>query len=121
MRGGPLVTVGVLSAGGAPVIQLAQSSGDGATGGGLGVLPLIVVMGLIFYFLIIRPQRSRARHQQELSRTLEVGDQVRTYGGLFGVVVKVDDEAVVLGLEEGRVRVAKAAIAVRMTADEDDA
>jgi preprotein translocase subunit YajC len=95
-----------------PVLQLAQASGDG---GGLGFLPGIAFMGLAFYFFFVRPQRSRARHQQELTETLEIGDQVRTYGGIFGVVVRIDEDGVVLGVEEGRIRVAKAAVAARLT------
>jgi len=94
------------------VVYLAQASGD--AGSGLGFLPGLAFMGLALYFFFIRPQRNRTRHQQQVAESLEVGDQVRTYGGLFGVVVRVDDDAVVLGVEEGRIRVAKAAVAVRV-------
>ena len=92
-----------------------------ATGsGGLGALLPLLLFGGAAYFLIMRPQRARARRQQELSTTLEIGDQVQTIAGVFGVVVSIDGDAVVLGLEEGRMRVAKRAIAQRITADEDD-
>ena len=97
------------------MLQLAQTSGDSAGGSSLGILPFLLVLALISYFMFIRPQRTRARRQQELSGSLEIGDQVRTYGGLFGVVVRIDDDVVVLGIEEGRVRVAKPAIAVRIS------
>ncbi|MDH3499819.1 MAG: preprotein translocase subunit YajC [Acidimicrobiia bacterium] len=87
---------------------------DATSGGIAGLLFPLLLFGGIFYFLIIRPQRTRARKQQELSQAIEIGDQVRTYGGVFGVVLSVDEEAVVLGLEEGRMRVAKQAIASRV-------
>lgn len=94
------------------MLQLAQASGES---GGLGILPGLAFMLLALYFFFIRPQRSRARQQQELAEALEIGDQVRTYGGIFGVVVRIDEDGVVLGVEEGRIRVAKAAVAVRFS------
>lgn len=93
---------------------------EASGGGAAGLLLPLLLFGGIFYFLIIRPQRSRLRKQQQLTQELEIGDQVRTYGGVYGVVVAIDDEAVVLGLEEGRMRVAKQAIAARLNADESE-
>ena len=69
------------------------------------------------YFLIIRPQRKRQRNQRALSAALEVGDQVRTIGGLLGVVVGMGDDWVVLGIEDGRIRVQRTAIAARVGPD----
>lgn len=97
------------------MLVLAQETSAGSGIAGL-LLPLLLFGG-IFYFLIIRPQRNRVRKQQELAQAMEIGDHVRTYGGVFGVVVAIDDEAVVLGLEEGRMRVAKQAIAARLNTE----
>ena len=69
------------------------------------------------YFLMIRPQRKRMRRQRELSAALEIGDQVRTIGGLLGVVVGLGDDWVVLGIEDGRVRAQRSAIAGRAGPD----
>lgn len=77
-----------------------------------------IVLALIFYFLFIRPQQTRNRRQQELMRSLEIGDTVRTAGGIFGVIVSIDETEVVLGVEEGRLRVARAAIQTRIEAEE---
>ena len=91
-----------------PVSYLAQ--------GGLSfssLLPLLL-LGALMYFLLIRPQRKRVRRQRELAAALEVGDQVRTIGGLLGVVVGVGDDWVVLGIEDGRIRVQRSAIAARV-------
>lgn len=68
----------------------------------------------IFYFLLIRPQRKRARAQQELAESLQVGDEIRTIGGIHGRVVSTDDESVVLALEDGRIRVSRRAVAARV-------
>jgi preprotein translocase subunit YajC len=70
-------------------IILAQSNG----GGGLGTLIFFIPLILVFYFLMIRPQRARMRQHQELLGTLEVGDEVETIGGIFGTIrTKSDDE-----------------------------
>lgn len=81
-------------------------------------LIFLVLMGLVFYFLIIRPQRKRMKAQQELAATLQVGHEVRTIGGIHGRVVSMDEESVVLQVEEGRIRVARRAIGNRVGSDE---
>ncbi len=95
------------------VAYIAQTAG----GGGLSVLWPLLLLGALMYFLIIRPQRKRTRTQQALSAALEVGDQVRTIGGLMGVVVGLGDDWVTLGIEEGRIRVLRSAVAARMNVD----
>ena len=95
------------------VSYIAQTDG----GGGLSVLWPLLLLGGLMYFLIIRPQRKRTRKQQALSAALEVGDQVRTIGGLMGVVVSIGDDWVTIGIEEGRVRVLRSAVAARMDVD----
>lgn len=72
------------------------------------------MLAAAFYFLFIRPQQKRNRRQQDLMRSLEIGDQVRTAGGIFGVIVAIDDTEVVIGVEEGRLRLARAAIQSRI-------
>ncbi len=54
-------------------------------------LPLIL-MGGVFYFLLIRPQQRRVRAQQALVNAVEVGDEVMTTGGIFGTIVEIDDD-----------------------------
>lgn len=92
---------------------LAQESGAG-----ISSLVFLALMVGIFYLLIIRPQRKRARAQQELSESLQVGDQVRTIGGIHGVVTSLDDTSVVLRVEDGQIRLTRRAIGTRV-GDED--
>ena len=73
-----------------------------------------------FYFLFIRPQQTRNRKQQELMRSLEIGDKVRTAGGIFGIILSIDETEVVLGVEEGRLRVARAAVQTRIEPEEPE-
>jgi preprotein translocase subunit YajC len=60
-------------------------------------LPVLMLGGL--YFVLIRPQRARQRAQQALLRTLEVGDEVMTTGGIFGTIVAIDEEEGILTVE----------------------
>jgi len=90
---------------------LAQTASTGSPWTSLVFLALLIGM---FYFLLIRPQRVRAKQQRELAAALEVGDKVQTYGGVHGVVVGLDDDSVVIGLEEGRMRISRRAIAGKL-------
>ena len=77
-----------------------------------GPIPMLILMGLVFYFLIIRPQQKRMKEHKELVEGLKRGDEVVTQGGLIGKVAKVADEEVTIKLAEGvEVRVVRATIA----------
>ena len=77
------------------------------------------LMILVFWLFIIRPQRRRVKDQQELSDSLSVGQQVRTIGGIEGVVESVDESSVVLRVEDGKLRVTKRAIGSKIGGEED--
>ncbi len=55
-------------------------------------LIMLVVFGLIFYFMILRPQNKRVKEHKSLVESLSKGDEVLTSGGLVGKVVKVSAE-----------------------------
>lgn len=52
---------------------------------------MLVVFGLFFYFMIMRPQQKRAKAHRELMSSISKGDEVLTNGGLIGRVVKVSE------------------------------
>ncbi|MEE8407664.1 MAG: preprotein translocase subunit YajC [Acidimicrobiia bacterium] len=91
-------------------VVFAQESGGF---GGTGSLIFLALMIGVFYFLIIRPQRSRAKKQKDLSESLEIGHEVRTIGGIHGTVVSLDDDSVVITVEDGRIRISRRAIGSR--------
>lgn len=73
------------------------------------------VLVVLFYFLLIRPQRTRARRHQQLVQSLEVGDRIHTIGGIHGVVISLDDESALIEVEDGgRLRVNRGAIGSRL-------
>jgi preprotein translocase subunit YajC len=94
----------------------AQTTGaaapDGLTGLLQGPLPMIVVIGLVFYFLVFRPQQTRAKEHKKLLSDLKRGDNVVTTGGIIGTVYRVtSDDEVSLEIAEGvRVRVVRSTI-----------
>lgn len=100
--------------------MLAQESQPG--GGTIGLLLPLVLMGGIFYFLLIRPQQRRVRQQRELLESLRVGDEVMTAGGMFGTVRQIDPDTdtVTLEISPGTsVRMLRQAIARRLTERDD--
>ncbi|UCD57432.1 MAG: preprotein translocase subunit YajC [Candidatus Hydrogenedentota bacterium] len=60
----------------------------------------LILMFVIFYFLLIRPQQRKQRQHQDMLKNLKKGDRVITSGGLYGVVVKVSEKDVVLEVAE---------------------
>ncbi len=83
--------------------------------GGYSSLIFLALLGAMFYFLLIRPQRTRAKRQAEMASSLEPGDRVQTFGGIHGVVESMDDDSVVLRLEDGRMRVSRRAIGSKIS------
>jgi preprotein translocase subunit YajC len=74
------------------------------------LLPIIVI-GLVFYFLLFRPQRRRQQQQAEMQRRVQPGQRVMTTAGMIGDVVAIEDDAVVLEVAPGvEVRFVKQAI-----------
>jgi preprotein translocase subunit YajC len=69
----------------------AQDAG-GSAGGGFEMLIMLGVFGLIFYFMLYRPQAKRVKEHKNLVTALTKGDEVLTQGGMVGKIVKVSDE-----------------------------
>jgi preprotein translocase subunit YajC len=74
---------------------LAQASGSNAGAGLIGFLPLILIF-VIFYFLLIRPQQVKQKKWGQVLQTLKNGDQVTTSGGMRGTITRVKDDSFVL-------------------------
>lgn len=90
-----------------------------ASGSALPSLLFLALMVGVFYFLIIRPQRKRSQAQKELASSLQIGDEVRTIGGVHGAVVSMTEDTVVLKVEDGQIRFSKRAIGGRAGDDEE--
>ena len=75
--------------------SLAQASPSSETNPVLAFLPLIL-MFIIFYFLLIRPQQTKQKELQEMIKNLKKGDRVVTSGGVIGTIHTLQDDYIVL-------------------------
>ncbi len=89
------------------------TGGQGGTqGGGFGALIPLVLMFVIFYFLLIRPQQKKQKEHRKMIENLKKGDRVITTGGLYGRVTGITDTVATLEISEKvRVKVARGNIA----------
>jgi preprotein translocase subunit YajC len=72
---------------------------------------MLVVMFVIFYFLLIRPQSKRAKAQRQLLAELSKGDEVVTASGIMGKVTDIDDNSVSIEIANGvAIKMQKAAV-----------
>ena len=84
-------------------------------------LPLLL-MGVVFYFLLIRPQNQRRRAQMQMQAEIGVGDEIVTTAGIYGTITEIEDDYGTVLLEVApntQIRVARAAIAQRVMDDEE--
>jgi preprotein translocase subunit YajC len=103
---------------------LAQAEGGGAQGPNslISLLPAILMIGALYYLLILKPQKQRETDHKSLLQNLKKNDRVVTIGGIYGVVVNVqrEQDEVTIKVDEGtnaKLRVTVSAIA-RVIADE---
>ena len=68
----------------------AQSGDSGGMGSFVSLLPMVLIF-VLFYFLMIRPQQKRAKQHKEMVAALKEGDEVITAGGFLGKVTGIDD------------------------------
>lgn len=79
---------------------------------GSGFFLILLAMFAIMYFLLIRPQRQQQRKHAEMLNELKVGDEIVTAGGIYGEVVQLDTERVMLEVDDDvRIAVSRRAIA----------
>ena len=89
-----------------------------STAGLLGMLPMLLIMVGVFYFMLIRPENKRKKEAEQMRSGLKTGDKVTTIGGICGTVVNVKDDKFVLetGADQVRIEFAKWALSTNETA-----
>lgn len=94
------------------VAHAMAQTGEGAQGGGLlNILPFLLVF-IIFYFLLIRPQSKRAKEHRAMLDSLKKNDRIITAGGIYGTIVALDDTTLTIEIaEKVRVKILRANIA----------
>lgn len=103
----------------APAPQGGQQSG-GIEGMIASFLPLILIF-VIFYFLLIRPQQKKAKEHKQMLESLKKGDKIVSAGGLYGVIEAVSENTVTVKVAENvKVKIGRGYIStVRASADEE--
>jgi preprotein translocase subunit YajC len=90
----------------------AQDGAASPQGGFTSFIPLILIF-VIFYFLLIRPQQKKAKVHQAMVNDLKIGNDVCTSSGIFGKIKKIDDKENIVDLEISKdvvVRILKASV-----------
>ena len=92
-----------------------EAEGSGG-GGGLGsLMPLIaiVILFVVMYFFMIRPQKKQEKKDAEMRNALEVGDEVTTIGGIIGKIVSIKEETLTIETSHDRTKIRLLRSAVR--------
>ena len=89
------------------IVGTAHAMGAQPAGGGepsivMQFMPFILIF-VVFYFLLIRPQQKKAKEHREMLNALKVGDAVLTAGGMFGRIIEDKGDAMVVDLGETKV------------------
>jgi preprotein translocase subunit YajC len=90
----------------ATAATFAQGQGGAAphAAGGFGsILPMMILMFVIIYFLMIRPEQKKQKDRQEMMKNLKKGDKVVTAGGITGIVGNVKEDTVMVKIAENTV------------------
>ena len=88
------------------------TTGAGTTGGSWMTWVMILVIFAALYFFTIRPQSTRDKELRNLRNSLKPGDEIVTIGGIYGKIVRVTDDRVVImvGSDKTKLELAKSAI-----------
>ncbi|MES2837271.1 MAG: preprotein translocase subunit YajC [Bacteroidota bacterium] len=95
---------------------LLMSSPTGKKGASImDFLPIILII-VVFYFFMIRPQLKKAKDQKKFHASIQKGDKVITIGGVFGRIVDVNDTTFIIEVEGGgKLKILKSAVSLENT------
>jgi preprotein translocase subunit YajC len=109
-------TTAAATAAGATTATTAAPTGFQAIFASYGTWIWLVVLAVAFYFLLIRPQRTRSKKAQDLLRSIQRGDEIITIGGLYGRVKDVREDSVIVTIAGGvDIKITKSAVARNLT------
>ena len=78
------------------LLTAAAAAEPSLAGSLVSLLVMIVPFGLIFYFMLVRPQKKEQKRMNEMLSALETGDVVLTTSGFYGVVIDITDDTVIV-------------------------
>lgn len=83
------------------------------------MLPFLLII-VVFYFLLIRPQQNKQRTWQDMLKNLKTGDRVTTTGGMRGVIISIKDDAIQLRIPPDNLRIEVVKSAIASVTQQDD-
>ena len=90
----------------------------GTIGTLLGTLMPLILMFVIFYFMLIRPQRKKDKQVKDMLAALKHGDRVCTIGGIYGTITAIKDETIELSVSNENTKLVVARWAIRNVEEE---
>ncbi len=73
-----------------------EAQNGAAAGSGIGFILVIVIWILVFYFMLIRPQKKQKKAMEDLHNAMEPGDNIMTTGGFYGTILDIVDDTTVI-------------------------
>ena len=101
------------------MLNFLSTTGAAPTGGMTAMIPMLLVMLAVFYFMMIRPENKRKKEAENMRSSVKKGDHITTIGGIVGVVVDVKENNIVIetSADQVRMELTKWAISTNDTAD----
>ena len=116
----PTAATTAVTAAGATTATTAAATGFKAIFASYGTWIWLIVLAVAFYFLLIRPQRTRSKKAQDLLRSIQRGDEIVTIGGFYGRVKDVREDSVIVTIAGGvDIKITKSAVARNLTGDQN--
>jgi preprotein translocase subunit YajC len=92
------------------ILLMAQPQGQQG-GGWASLLPLVLIF-VVFYFFMIRPQMKKAKEAKKFRENIKKGDKIITIGGIHGKIVDINDATFIIEVEDGvKLKIEKTAVA----------
>jgi preprotein translocase subunit YajC len=83
--------------------------------GQIGQFLPIILMFVVVYFLMIRPQQQKAKKEKEFEAALKVGDKIITKSGIHGKIAELYDDSVVVETMAGKIKMERSAISLELS------
>lgn len=94
------------------ILAMGPPPKDGSTVNPLAQLVPLILLMVVFYFILIRPQQKKAKQHAEMLKTVKAGDKIITSGGVIGIVVSVKEKGgVTIRSADTKLEITRSAIA----------
>jgi len=116
--GGKNTMIGIIL----PYLNEAGAEGGPSLLETLGFIPMIVIFGLLMYFMLYRPQKKQQKAAEEMRNNLQIGDEISTTSGILGKIIQIKDDFLIIetGTNKTKLKIAKWAVRSINRREEDE-